>query len=655
MASVSNLRIGTRVVTGFGLILLLLLIVSISGYGGLSQVGSMFIQHESIADNAIVVTDTLGDYRELRRLQLRYVRSGAAKDAQEFRDGAKDLISQADMAIANFVSPERKQMMVRVKSDLEAYVANFESIYASRVKQDAAQGAMATSGANLEDLAYRQLRDGEPGAAEVYRLVMSARLNANKFVANPDAKLSKAAMDDLTALKGLLAQPRKGARAGELEKLALQYTDAVGILFGTIREEIRFVDDVGAQLANKITTEVEELVKAQKAALREISTGAEGNIFTTKVTIAILGIAAIALGIIIARVISVGITRPVDAMTEALLSLARGDMNTPIPGVGRGDEIGQMSEAAQKFKANIEDNERLKAQQEADKKRAEAEQRRAVLNMADDFENKVGNIVKGVAAAATEMQATAKSMAATSEEVQQQATTVAAAAEQTTSNVQTVASATEELSASFNEINQRVSESTKIVGEAVGQVQATADSVGRLQEAAATIGEVLKLIIDIAEQTNLLALNATIEAARAGEAGKGFAVVASEVKALANQTAKATDQIRLQINGIQATSKESGEAISSISKIIGRIDEISTSIAAAVEEQTAATSEISRSVSQAAQGTAEVTSNVSRVSDAASSSSASAHEVLSAASELSQTGEHLSMQVNNFLRTVRAA
>src|SRR5262249_6109079 len=161
----------------------------------------------------------------------------------------------------------------------------------------------------------------------------------------------------------------------------------------------------------------------------------------------------------------------------------------------------------------------------------------------------------------------------------------AAASEQASTNVQTVASAAEELSASIAEISRQVSQAAKVAGDAVSRATATNQSVAALAEGAQKIGDVVKLINDIAGQTNLLALNATIEAARAGEAGKGFAVVASEVKSLANQTAKATDEIAAQIQGIQASTKDAVTAIREIAGVIGQVSEISTTIAAAVEEQ----------------------------------------------------------------------
>jgi methyl-accepting chemotaxis protein len=266
--------------------------------------------------------------------------------------------------------------------------------------------------------------------------------------------------------------------------------------------------------------------------------------------------------------------------------------------------------------------------------------------------NKVKDVVGIVASAATEMEATAQGMSATAEETNRQATAVAAASEEAATNVQTVAAATEELSASIREISQQVTQSTKISGEAVQEIERTNVTVKGLAEAAQKIGEVVKIINDIAGQTNLLALNATIEAARAGEAGKGFAVVASEVKTLANQTAKATEEIGTQIANIQAATGRSVEAIQGIGGTIARINEIATAIASAVEEQGAATLEISRNVQQAAAGTQDVSANIGGVSMAATQTGEASSQVLDAARELAKHGVNLNGEIEQFLKSI---
>jgi archaellum component FlaC len=284
-----------------------------------------------------------------------------------------------------------------------------------------------------------------------------------------------------------------------------------------------------------------------------------------------------------------------------------------------------------------------------------AEKKAAISQLASDFENAIGKIVKTVSSASAELETSAGSLTTTAERSRVLATRVASASEEASTNVQSVASATEQMASSVHEIGRQVHESSRIAGEAVDQARKTNDRVGELAKAAARIGDVVELINTIAGQTNLLALNATIEAARAGEAGRGFAVVASEVKALAEQTAKATGEISQQINGIQSATDDSVLAIKEIGNTIGRMSEIASTIAAAVEQQGAATQEISRNVQQAATGTTQVSSNIADVERGATETGSASAEVLSAARSLSGESSRLSTEVGKFLSSVRAA
>jgi len=283
-------------------------------------------------------------------------------------------------------------------------------------------------------------------------------------------------------------------------------------------------------------------------------------------------------------------------------------------------------------------------------------QRAAKLaELTNDFDEKVAGVVQAVASQANQMQASAQSMSATAEETTKQANAVAAASEQGAANVQTVASATEELASSISEIGRQVGHSSEIASNAVSEAGKANDMVQGLVVASQKIGEIVALINAIADQTNLLALNATIEAARAGEAGKGFAVVAAEVKNLATQTSKATEEISMQINSVQGATQNAVQAIASISKTIGEIDKISTAIAAAVEQQGAATQEIARNVEETAKGTREVSSNISGVTEAANGTGAAANQVLMASRALTEQSIALKDVVQVFLNNVKAA
>jgi aerotaxis receptor len=286
---------------------------------------------------------------------------------------------------------------------------------------------------------------------------------------------------------------------------------------------------------------------------------------------------------------------------------------------------------------------------------AALQRRTEMTRMADAFETAVGEIVETVSSASGRLETSATTLAASAEQAEKLTASVVHASEEAAANVHSVAATTEEMSSSINEIARQVQEAARIASEAVGQAQATTERVNELSKAAARIGDVVELINAIAGQTNLLALNATIEAARAGDAGRGFAVVASEVKALAEQTAKATGEIGQQIGGIQSATQDSAAAIGDISNIIARLSEISSTIAAAVEEQGAATQEIARNVQEAANGTQHVTSNVAEVRNSATETGTASAQVLSAAQLLSLDSNRLKLEVGKFLDSVRAA
>lgn len=275
------------------------------------------------------------------------------------------------------------------------------------------------------------------------------------------------------------------------------------------------------------------------------------------------------------------------------------------------------------------------------------------VQLADDFERDVKGVANSISDASNSLHTNFQSMAETSEETSRKAEVAAAAGEQATKNVETVAAAAEELSQSIDEIARHVQEASRMTEQAVSESNRTNASINELEGASKQIGEVIKVITSIAQQTNLLALNATIEAARAGEAGKGFAVVANEVKELARQTAKATEEISHKIAAIQTSSGEAIGAITSIGESIRRINEISTTIAGAVEEQTAATSEISRNVAEAARGTAEVSSSISVVASAAEESGRRVSEMQQVAQQVNNQSKTLNNVADEFLTKLR--
>jgi methyl-accepting chemotaxis protein len=374
-------------------------------------------------------------------------------------------------------------------------------------------------------------------------------------------------------------------------------------------------------------------------------------------TLLLWGVSAVVFLIIGAGVFGVafGVIRPIADMTDVMKRVAGGDLDVAVPALSREDEVGAMARAVQVFKENALRVQSMESEQASLKQKAEGDRKAATLQMADSFDSVIGKIIQTVSTASTELESSAGRLTRTAEQTQQLSATVASVSEQSSTDAQSAAVAADELAASVSEISRQVQDSHKISREAVSQVEQTNARISDLAQSAGRIGEVVKMISAVAEQTNLLALNATIEAARAGEAGRGFAVVASEVKALAAQTAKATEENGEQIGQMQAATNQSVSAIQEIGGTIGRIAEISQVIAAAVEQQGAATQDISCNVQRAAKGATDVCGSITDVSRGAADTGAASTHVHGLAQSLLGQSNHLKGEVEKFLSTVRAA
>ncbi|KIU36615.1 chemotaxis protein [Methylobacterium radiotolerans] len=538
----------------------------------------------------------------------------------------------------------------------------------------------ATSGLSLAELgriesAAAQLRDTRIPATDALGRIginfMRQRVNAVRLITADTPELRAEVSDQIAKRDALLAaqyaryealpltQPEREAYAAFRQHVATyaeQQREAVAKAeAGDVAGGQRIYNTTMSDSIRAIMADWEKLV-----ALNGDGSQVSGTLIAQTYDAAkrnVLALAGLALAVALGAFVLVtrGVSRPLRTISAVTQRLAAGDAEVAIPGQERRDEIGALAGSVVVFRDNLVRARALEAETALARADAETQRRAATRAMADAFEQAVGGIVGGVSAAATELEATARSLTGSAADAAGQSGTVASAASDAAANVNTVAAAAEELGSSVQEIGRQVSGSAELARVAVAEATNTVALVQDLSSAAAKVGDVVALISGIAAQTNLLALNATIEAARAGAAGRGFAVVASEVKALAEQTARATEEITGQIGRIQSSTGQAASAIDGIGRRIREIDGVAASIAAAVEQQGAATQEIVRNVAEAAAGTGAVTGTIASLAQSAEETGTAAAQVLGAATEMSRQSEHLGAEVARFLATVRAA
>jgi len=468
----------------------------------------------------------------------------------------------------------------------------------------------------------------ETALAGVRRAELRLVLSKSKADADAALKLVSKSQEDFRKAQAIYEPLISGADEKRLWEKALggyesylKAEDQLRVLVndGKVAQATEFVlgpskaifDTASAAIEEDMTFNATGAVEAEKSST-ELYAG-------SRVWVIGLLTAAIAVGILLALGISRAIATSVRDMLALIEKIAANNLTVADMEVKSKDEIGQACAAMNKMKNNL---------------------RATIQSMA--------NNAQIVASSSEELSSTSQQMSANAEETSSQANVVSAAGEAVNRNLQTVATGSEEMGASIREIAKNATEAAKVATEAVKVAETTNTTVGKLGESSAEIGQVIKVITSIAQQTNLLALNATIEAARAGEAGKGFAVVANEVKELAKQTAKATEDISLKIEAIQADTKSAVEAIGTITSVIVKINDISSTIATAVEEQNATTNEMSRNVTEAARGAGEISKNISGVAEAAQSTSHGAVDSQKAAAQLAHMSTELRELVGQF-------
>ena len=665
-----RLRIRGRLYAGFMALVVVGLVMAVVAIWNLRSVQDQVAKASAFSDSTARVLEISTHLQAIQRANLRYIydaSESAMREASEREAAATELLQ---VGAKGTLSEERRKLYNDLVADIAKMKTLRDNLGDAVNEARTGKATLLPSGDELTvkmnklvDVARAAVdEDTASLVADLESRLLLVQIANWRFLALRDTKGPANFRTNVDRASQRLAALEKSPQATELRATLAPVKTSLGIYksaFETTSAAMLQADEIyHKSLAPLIVDSIAKLKVAETALKKDYKDSrsqAEATIDGTTSMQEIVGGVATLFGLIVAVLIARSIVGPLTSMTRAMGLLAGGDLAVEIPSRGKADEIGDMAKAIQVFKDNMIDTERMRHEQTEIEARQAEDRKKDMVRLADQFEQAVGEIVDTVSSASNELEASAGTLTTTATRAQDLSTEVASASQEATANVQAVASATEELSSSVSEIARQVQESARIAGEAVGQVTKTNARVSELSKAAARIGDVVELISTIAGQTNLLALNATIEAARAGEAGRGFAVVASEVKALAEQTAKATGEIAQQVSGIQAATEESVGSIREISGTIERLSEISSTVAAAVEQQGAATQEISRNVQQAAHGTQRVSTNIGDVQRGASDTGSASSQVLSAARSLSADSNRLKQEVTKFLESVHAA
>jgi len=654
---------------GFSVVLAISAVSMGIAYLGFERVSagvSSYRNSVSEADLARNIDRELISYRGLARY---FVVTGKEDDGKAALAAEASLKDAIDQAMKGTTNSARLDQVTRLGREFQTFSRIFANILKLKRESALVVEKQLTRGSSmlrykLDDLAGNaadaELPAIELGAKQVQSQYQAATAMADNFVISSDPAAATSTLARLTFVQNSLR-----AISATDEKIQQTIKEAFGLLADYRQAFTKLVDN--AKSIDRLTTEmggsadaIMQGSTAMKAGLladqQRLEAESDAIIGETERLLVTLAGGGFLLGAVLAMLLGKGISRPMTAMCQAMRELAGGKFDVVLPGLGRRDELGEMAAAVEEFKVQaVAKAERDAAAQDAHNKASSAARRSELIRFADEFEAAVGAIVSNVSASAVQLESAAGTLTRTADTTQSLSNQVAGASEEASQNMQSVASATEELSASVDEIGKRVRESNRIAEAAVLQAEQTDGRIGKLSRAAQQIGDVVKLITAIAEQTNLLALNATIEAARAGEAGRGFAVVASEVKSLASQTAKATDEISSHISGMQSATQESVAAIKEIGGTIGQISEIASSIATAVEQQGSATQEIARSVQNVARGTQEAAVNIMQVNRGATETGSASEDVLNSAQSLSSESKRLRAELDRFMANIRAA
>jgi len=620
-----------------------------------SQEGSARLEAEQyravMAQSTAVDTALLQARRQEKNFLLRHDEDSVSKQARHVAE-AQAALDQM-LALLPGDGPPRRELIGKVRDGTAKYAGAFVKMVQIQrqvgfTDQEGWQGALRASANEIE----QALSGGEQ--PELTILMLQMRRQEKNFLLRRDAK-DRAGLNALAAdfAKALAGSSLSGAERAAITERLSRYTSD----FNAAADGLNAVAELEKVMIQTHREWLEGVIDSMTKDARAASLAAEQQAAAVavraKVTLQLVMAGGFILILFIGLWIGRSIEQPIKRIAEVMTALAGGDSTVAIPAQDRQDEVGEMARSVQVFRHAMVEAERLRQAQEEDRRRHEQEKAAALTAMANDFEVSVKSRVAEVDQATAGIRATAQVMAGRSQSGGSRSLSVGEAARISTERAAGAADATRQLALAINEISRQVNHSTEIARRTVEDVNITARQMGGLATSVQSIGEIVSLINDIAAQTNLLALNATIEAARAGEAGKGFAVVANEVKGLASQTAKATDEIARQVTEVQESSRAMAASITGVVDIIRSLDEVSSAIATAVQEQEAATREIVGDIDEVARQVQTVSSTVGDLSRASAMTCAGTVRVIWSARSLTKVVDVLTGETDSFLVRVR--